>query len=142
MSFYGTIFLSKGVQLEKRRFGPNNTLRFGNVLFAVGYNALTLENIEAVAENEVSVLTGPINDDVVTVAVGPKHQDLTNFRILDATEEITLEENVHCVVLEGVVSVGENTFSAGSNIPYFVTLSGSTVIKVLEQSKLLLFTDV
>jgi hypothetical protein len=142
MSFYGTIFLSKGVQLEKRRFSPNSTLRFGNALFVVGYNALTLENIEAVAENDVSVLTGPINDDVVTVAVGPKQQDLTNFRILDVTEETTLEENVHCVVLEGVVSVGDDTFSAGSNIPYFVTSFGSTVIKVLEQSKLLLFTDV
>jgi len=141
MSFYGSKNIVDSVRLEKKRFPANNTLRFGNVIGLFGYNPVTLESMNVVKEQNASVVdTGDMG--CVTVAIGPANtgKELTNVRIIDSFSNVTLEPEVNCVVLEGILDDGQgNVFNGDEGIPHFVTLAEPAEMLVVKTVKLLVF---
>lgn len=154
MSFYGTKNLSGPVKLEKRRFRPNNTLRFGNVCFVAAYDPDTLLSVNFSTDlaaldphatyvtKESSALVVNIGDDkdCVTIAIGPQTDSLYDFKVIDLVEDTVLDPGLNCVVLEGIVTDETgNVFDSEIGIPHFVTLSEPVNLTVNQQAKLLLF---
>lgn len=142
MSYYGTKTLDGGTTLEKRRFGSNNTLRFGNVNFLAAYNPDNLSPLE-VTEDSTTLGVDTGMGDCVTVAIGPINPNLTDFKTVDVVDSLTLEPGLNCIVLEGVIKDETgNAFDANVNIPHFVTLSDPVVVTATTNAKLLLFKAV
>lgn len=139
MSFYGTKRLSDIIILEKRRFPPNNTLRFGNVNLVVAYDPETLAPIHSTKDSTAYVVAVG-STDCVTVAIGPYSDALTNFQVIDTPDNITLDPGLNCVVLEGLVEDETgNVFDSKTGIPHFVTLTEPVKLHVKERAKLLVF---
>jgi hypothetical protein len=142
MSYYGTKSLENDTILEKRRFGPGNTLRFGNVNFLLAYDPTTLANIEVTQDSTTSVVSSGLTD-CVTVAIGPYTPSLVDFKSVNLTESMTLDPGLNCIVLEGIVSDETgNVFDSNKLIPHFVTLNDPVILTVTQPAKLLIFKAV
>lgn len=139
MSFYGTKRLSDVIILEKRRFPPNNTLRFGNASHVMAYDPTTLFPIHPTKESTTYTVSTDLTD-CVTVAIGPQSDSLTNFEVLDTSDDVLLNPGLNCVVLEGLVEDETgNIFDSKVEIPHFVTLTEPVNLHVRERAKLLIF---
>lgn len=139
MSFYGATQLpSLTLNVEKKRHGPNQNLRFGGTEFVHAYRANDLTPVEVVQGTGGIVVVSTGNDNVVTVASGPKNENETRtYVIVDTIYDTTLEPNVWCVVIEGAVSVGSTTYSSEKDIPVF-SVEQPTTLKMYGVVKLLL----